>query len=76
MNKRGEFVPIDEIDFSCMEDEPLPSFSPRPPIDADPEAIKDLSGESGTDRLCMSFTLLSFSPFLIDNLTPCQIKGS
>ena len=43
MNNRGILVPIDEVDFSYIEDEDLPPYSPRPPIFARCEAVKDAS---------------------------------
>ena len=42
MNKKGVIVSVDEIDFSYIEEADLPSYSPRPPADA--EELRDKSG--------------------------------
>ena len=43
MTKKGEYIPSDALEFSEIEEEDLPSFSPRPPLDMDLEEAKSKS---------------------------------
>ena len=43
LTKKGEYIPSDALEFSNIEEEDLPSFSPRPPVDLDPDEAKPKS---------------------------------